>query len=324
MRPIRRRQLLIAAASAALGVSFARAQPAKHARIGFLAFGSRSSGVHPFSSAMGKLGWVEGRNLTVDWGFADGDVKRLPKLAAGIVHSAAQVIVAQTNIAAVAARQATTSVPIVVMYSQEPVKTGFAKSLTRPGGNVTGVLYADPAFSAKSIELLKETLPGMKRIAALYHPWPGNDHALDAVDEAARTFGVSFLRFPIVRGEDLGSSFDSIKRSAVDVLRVTGGGQISVKLDEIIAFAAENRLPSFFTVAEGPERGGLMAYTPSFAEIINRVASIVDKVLTGANPAETPFEYPTRYTLVINLKTARQLNLSVPQSILLRSDKVIE
>ena len=236
----------------------------------------------------------------------------------------AQVIVAQEYADIDAARRATRSIPIVTVFALDPVKAGFAQSLARPGGNVTGVMYGDPAFTAKSVQLLKEALPDMKRLGHLYPTGSGVDHYVDAIEAAARALGVSFYRFPISRPGDVSAALSSAKKERIDALRVTLAGPGSQELDQILAFAASNKIPSYFSAAIAVERGGFMSYSPKFSDNAARAASFVDRILKGANPAELPFEYSTRYELAINLKTAKQLGITVPQSVLLRADRVIE
>jgi len=273
---------------------------------------------------MAKAGWVEGRNLTIDWRFADGKLDQLPRLAAELVESGSQVIVAALNFEAAAARKVTRSTPIVVVGASDPVKVGFAQSLARPGGNVTGVNSGDPAFAAKGAEIMAQILPGMRRFATMYSDSPGFDAYIDAVERANGAAGIETFRFPITRPEEVSVALESIKQLRVGALRVALGGPVGTKLEEILAFVSENRIPSYFTNSQAVERGGFVSYIPRYEELTGRAAAIVDKILKGANPAEIPFEYVTRYELLINLKTAKHLGITVPQSVLLRADRVIE
>lgn len=274
---------------------------------------------------MGDVGWVEGRNLVMERRFADGRRDRLPELAAQLVQQRVQVIVAPTNIEAEAARRATDAIPIVMLVAIDPVGSGFAKSLARPGGNVTGVLYADPEFTAKSVQLLKETVPTMRRFGYLYPAgYVGIRPFLEEMEATARALGLAFYRYPIGRPEEIAAVLDAIKKDGVDALRVAYVGPVQAGTAQILQFAASSRIATSFTVPTAVERGGLMSYSPKLSDNTARAAVLVDKLLKGALPAELPFEYPTRYELVVNLKTARQLGITVPQSILLRADRLIE
>jgi len=207
----------------------------------------------------------------------------------------------------------------------DPVNAGFAQSLARPGGNISGVIYSDPALSAKSMQLNQEMLPGMKRIGLLYSPVPGIDSFVGAVEEAARKLDIHLYLLPVSRAEDIAAALNAAKQKRIDVLRVgLQGPPGQATMDQILAFTTSNKIPSYFTAPVFVERGGFMSYFPRISENVARAASFVDRILKGANPAEMPFEYPTRFELIINLKTAKQLGITVPRSVLLRADRVIE
>jgi putative ABC transport system substrate-binding protein len=274
---------------------------------------------------MRDIGWVEGRSLTTEWRFADGERDRLPELAAQLVQQRVQVIVAPTNLEAEAARRATDSIPIVTLFAINPVESGFAKSLARPGGNVTGVLFADPEFAARSVQLLKETVPAMRRFGYLYPAGlTGVQQFIEAMEASARALGLGFYRYSIARPEEMATVLDAIKKDGVDALRVNHVGPVQAGTAQLLEFATSNRIATLFTVATQVEKGGLMSYSPKLADSVGRGANFVDRLLKRALPAELPFEYPTRYELVVNLKTAKQLGISVPQSILLRAERLIE
>ncbi len=323
----RRLFLLGAAAICAARALPAQAQAPQVAKVGFLFTPSRATSQVPalFSSAMRDIGWVEGRNLLMEWRFADGRRDRLPELAAQLVQQRVQVIIAPTNIEAEAARRATDSIPIVMLVAIDPVGSGFAKSLARPGGNVTGVLYADREFTAKSVQLLKETVPTMRRFGYLYPAgMVGIQPFLEEMEATARALQLAFYRYPIERPEDIAAVLDAIKKDGVDALRVSYVGPVQAGTAQILQFAASSRIATSFTVPTAVERGGLMSYSPKLSDNAARAAALVDKLLKRALPADLPFEYPTRYELTVNLKTAKQLGISVPQSILLRADRLIE
>ena len=273
---------------------------------------------------MARAGWVEGRNLTIDWRFGDGRIDQLSKLATELVQSRSQVIVTALNAETAAARSVTRSVPIVVVGASDPVRVGFAKSLARPGGNVTGVTAGDPSFSTKSAEIMAQILPNMRQSASIYSVTPGAEAYIEAAENVYRARGIKTFRFPITRPEEVNLALESIKQLRVDAVRVGLGGPVGTKLDEILSFLSENKIPSHFTNSQAVERGGFISYIPRYEELTGRAAAIVDKILKGANPAEIPFEYVTRYELLINLRTAKHLGVTVPQSILLRADRVIE
>lgn len=272
---------------------------------------------------MGELGWVEGRNLTIDWRFAEGVLERVPKFVFELVNSGVQVMVAASPIDPEVARVAR-SIPIVALSALEPVRVGLAASLARPGGNVTGVLYADPTFAAKSVQLLKEAVPGLKRIGIFYPDVRVISLYADAVDAASQSLDVTLVRFPIARRDDIGVALALAKKQGIDALRIVVAGPVGVGISEILAFTSANGIPTLWPEPSGVERGGFMSYSPSLAEVSALGASMVDKILKGTNPAEMPFQYPTRYEFVINLKTAKQLGIAVPQSTLVRADRVIE
>jgi len=303
------------------------AQAPKHATVGYLSAGSRGT-VQPsslFPSAMREIGWVEGRNLTLEWRFADGQASRLPELASELVQRGVQVIFAPSQFEAEAARRATRSIPIVMLFAIDPVGSGFAQSLARPGGNVTGIIWGDPAFNAKSVQILKEVLPRMRRLGFLHTAdYLGLQPHIDALEAACRALGVSFHRFPVARPEDVGAALAAAGKAGVDALRVAQAGAVGAATAQILEFTATNKIPTSFTTPAPVEQGGFMSYSPSLAESVARAAALVDKLLKGAKPGEQPFEYPTRYELVVNLKTARALGLTIPRSILGRADRVIE
>jgi putative tryptophan/tyrosine transport system substrate-binding protein len=320
---IQRRNFLVAA-GVLLGAPRAFAQAGKHSHIGYLSSSSRTTFPQLFARAMGELGWVEGRNLSIDWRFAEGVPERVSEFASELVNSGVQVMVAGSPMDPEVARVATRSIPIVALSALEPVRVGLAASLARPGGNVTGVLYADPTFAAKSVQLLKEALPGLKRVGIFYPDVRVISLYADAVYAASQSLNVTLLRFPIARREDIGAALALAKKQGIDALRIVVAGSVGVGMNEILAFTSANGIPTLWPEPSGVERGGFISYSPSLAELSALGASMVDKVLKGANPAEMPFQYPTRYEFVINLKTAKQLGIAVPQSILVRADRVIE
>lgn len=305
----------------------ALAQAPQHARVGWLS----SAPPTPvflsalLLSALRELGWVEGRNLTLERRFADGRQERLPDLAAELVGLGVQVMVVHSDTELEAARRASQQIPIVVAYALDPVRQGLAASLAHPTANVTGLLYADPEFSAKSMQILKELLPAMRRYGILYQAGISPiEQNVKIVEAAARAIGIDCYRFPVRNVEDVDAALVDAKKKRVDVLRVVDAGLVTSAEPRILKFATSNLLPTSYTSSGPVGRGALISYTPNALERMSRVAALVDKILKGAKPAELPFEYAMRYDLIINLKTARRLGIAVPQSLLLRADKVIE
>lgn len=303
-------------------------QPPKVRRIGYLAAQPRSTTKAPvlFPSSLAKAGWIEGRNLIIEWRFADGDMQRLSILASELVNLRVEVIVTSSAPDIEAAHRATRSIPIVTVWALDPIAMGLAKNLARPGGNVTGVIATDPAFAAKAVQLLMETLPRTKRIGNLFFAdeTPAVVTYRDAADAAARSMGAISLRFPIKQLADVGPALAAAKEQRVDALRISLTGPLNAAMDQILAFSATSKIPTYWTSTFAVERGGFMSYMSLIPENYALAASAVDRILRGANPAEMPFVYPTRYELVINLKTAKQLGITVPPSILGRADRLIE
>lgn len=326
MGQVRRQFLIGAGALFAAQLVTAHAQAPQHARVGILIAGSRNNvWFQLLPTALHERGWREGRNLTLEWRIADGRPERLPELASELVRLGVQVIVAPFNIEAEAAQRATRSIPIVMVTAIDPVGAGLAQSLAHPGGNLTGVQWADPTLSAKNMQILKELLPGMQRVGMLYPTGVvGIEPYLEAAEVAARALGVTFHRFPVTRLEDVGGALAAAKKERVDALRVTIAGVVSAAEAQVREFASSNRLPTTYTIPPPVERGGLLSYSSRISENAARAAALVDKILKGAKPADLPFEYPTRTEFVLNLKTAKQLGITVPQSVLLRADRVIE
>jgi putative ABC transport system substrate-binding protein len=274
--------------------------------------------------ALRELGWVEGRNLTLESRFAEGRRAELPKLTSELIQLGVQVIVGD-HYAIKGAQAVTRTMPLVVTNALTPVQAGFAKSLARPGGNITGVQWGDPTFSAKSMQILKETLPGIQRVGALYASQaPEEAPYRDAAKAAAKALGISFHAFLVGNQEDLEAALATAKDLKIDAFRIGGSGYLALAEARIISFSVANKIPTSYTGSGAVKRGAFMSYSPHLAEMVSRVAALVDKILKGAKPADLPFEYSTRYELVINLKAAKQLGITVPQAVLQRADRVIE
>jgi len=282
--------------------------------------------VEAFRQGLRELGWVEGQNIIIDYRFAEGRLDRLPDLADELVRLKVDVIVAGPTPPAVAARNATRTIPIVMTNAAEPVELGLVTSLARPRGNVTGLAWSvNLEIIGKGIEMLKETVPKVRRVAVLANPAnPGNVLAVRDVKAAARSSGVQ-LQILEARGPgDLDGVFAAMAKERVEALLVLADSMLTLHRARIADFAAKNRLPSMHGLREEVEAGGLMSYGPTLVANFRRAATYVDKILKGAKPADLPIEQPTTFELVINLKTAKALGLTVPQSLLVRADEIIQ
>jgi ABC-type uncharacterized transport system substrate-binding protein len=304
------------------------AQPPTHMyRIGYLLGGTREQEpfLEAFLEAMRALGYVEGQNLVLEYRAAAGQYERLPALAAELVRLQVDVLLVTITPAALAAKQATTTIPIVTLGVGDPVGSGLVASLARPGGNVTGVTSLSPDLVGKQLEFLTDVLPTVSRVAILWDP-ANPAHALQvrAADVAARQLGVQ-LHLMEARGpEAFDGAFTAMTRAHADALLVLGGNITFEHRRRLAELAATRRLPTMHNVRPFVEAGGLMAYGPSSRDLRRRAAVYVDKILKGAKPADLPVEQPTKFELIINLKTAKALGLTIPQSILFLADQVIQ
>jgi putative ABC transport system substrate-binding protein len=306
-------------------------QAAKVARIGYLT-GSLAAGPHlpeAFRQGLRDLGYVEGRNLVIEYRDAEGKFERLPALAAELVALKVDVIMAGGTPQPLAAKQATRTIPIVFAGAVDPVGSGLVTSLARPGGNVTGLSALSPELVGKTLEQLTQAVPGVSRVVALWHPggFPertGKD-ILKEAEVAARALGVR-LQFVEARGpEDFDRAFSDMTRARAGALTVLPSTTMFViERRRLVDLAAKNRLPAVYPSREYVDAGGLMAYGPNLADLFRRAATYVDKILKGAKPGDLPVEQPTKFELVINLKAAKALGLTIPQSLLLRADEVIQ
>jgi putative ABC transport system substrate-binding protein len=307
-------------------------QPGKVARIGYLGVNLAAGGLpmrEAFVQGLRDLGYVEGRNVLIEYRDARGKPERFPALAAELVALKVDVIVAAGGTsAAVAAKQATTTLPIVFTAVGDPVAEGLVTSFGRPGGNISGLSVGSPELIVKSLELLKEVVPRMSRVALLGKPDAGPDRVwkdrVEAAEIAARTLGVR-LQVVEARGpEDFDRAFSDMTRGGVGALQVVVTPVFDSHRRRLVDLAAKNQLPTVYAAKGWAEDGGLMSYGPDFADLFRRAATYVDKILKGAKPGDLPVEQPTKFELVINLKTAKALGLTIPPSLLARADQVIE
>jgi putative tryptophan/tyrosine transport system substrate-binding protein len=305
----------------------AEAQPAREVhRIGFLHSGSPTSRlVDGFRQGLRELGWVEGQNVVIDYRFAEGRSEPLPDLAAELVRLKVDVIVAVGAPAARASKQATATIPIVGIALSDPVGQGLVASLKRPGGNVTGSASLFPELAAKRLGLIKETLPGGSRVAVLWNAAnPGNTRQIEETKVAAEALGLRLRSFEVRGPDDFQGAFAAMTRARPEALLILADPLIFIYRTRIVDFAAKNQLPAMHPFTESVEAGGLMAYGVNLPELFRRAGLYVDKILRGTKPADLPIEQPTRFDLVINLKTAKVLGLTIPPSLLQRADQVIE
>jgi putative ABC transport system substrate-binding protein len=307
-------------------VSLAEAQQAgKIPRIGLLFFGSRNQPhLQAFQQGLRDLGYVEGKNIAFEFRYAEGDVDRLPELAAELVRLQVDVLVTTSNEGGLAAHQATKTTPIV-LTTADPVGMGLAASLAKPGRNVTGLSVLLPELSGKRLELLKETFPKIKRIGMLWNPvQPTATTAINETQAAAQAYSLQLHSLEVRTTEDIDSAVAQISKARPSALLVILDLLTTRNSKRIVDLASKHRLPGMYPTRQFAEEGGLMSYGPSIGDLYYRAATYVDKILKGAKPADLPVEQPTKFEFIINLKTAKQIGLTIPQSVLYRADKVIK
>src|SRR5215831_10903617 len=305
-------------------------QAGKMPRIGLLSLTSPSDRpplLDAFRQSLRELGWVEGQNIVIDYRYAEGRVDRLPDLAAELVRLKVDLIVASAGTqVATAAKNATETIPIVMIFVRDPVGAGLIASLARPGANVTGTSgSAGLEWVAKQLELLKETVPKIRRVAILSNPDNAYHRlAIREVNVASRSLGVQLQLLEARSPNEFDAAFAAMAKQGAEALVVVSDAIFSSHRTRLADLAARSRLPAAYGVRESVEAGGLMSYGPSILDSYRRAATYVDQILKGTKPAELPVEQPTKYELVINMKTAKALGLTIPQSVLLRADEIIE
>jgi putative ABC transport system substrate-binding protein len=301
--------------------------PGQVHRIGYLSAPTRASVEHvlqAFLRALRELGWVEGQNLIIEYRWAEGKVERLPDLATELVRRKVDLIVAPAGSAALAAKNATSSIPIVMIFPSDPVGSGLVASLRLPGGNVTGTTYTpSEEIFGKQLQLLKETIPHASRVAFLRNP-AAIPRGLREVEAAARSLGVRLQSLEARGPEEFDRAFAAMTRERAEALLVVADSTFLTHRARLAELGAKSRLPTMYGAREHVEAGGLMAYAVNMADFIGRAAIYVDKILKGAKPGDLPVEQPTKFELIINLKTAKALGLTIPPSLLLRADEVIK
>jgi len=321
---------LVSALLLALSVPTEAQQPGKIPRVGYLRVVGVPSipgpNVEAFRQGLKDLGYVEGKNILIEFRYADGKRDRVPSLVAELVKLKVDVIVSGDDPAIRLAKQATKTIPIVMLINQDPVATGLIDSLARPGGNITGISRLTRELSGKRLELLTEIVPAMERVGILWDSTSeGSKISFQEYQAAARALKTQ-LKSLEVRGPepDLDGAFQSAVKGRTSALAAVGGGLLNRHRKQIANYAIKHRLPSMYDSSLWIEPGGLISYSSNDAESYRRAAWIVDRILKGTKPADIPVEQPTKFELVINLKTAKALNLTIPQSVLFRADRVIK
>jgi putative ABC transport system substrate-binding protein len=305
------------------------AQQAKVYRIGFLGAGSAATAqpnLEALRQGLAELGWVEGENVVIEYRFTEGRYDRLPELAAELVRLKVDLIAAGPTPPALAARNATRTIPIVMTAVGDPVRSGLIASLARPGGNVTGVTFdVGLQVTAKGLELLGQALPKLRRVAILANPAnPSQAVAIGDVTTASRSLGLQLKLVEAVGPEAFAGAFAAMLENRAEALLVLTDPVFYLHRVRLANLATQYRLPSMYAVRESVEAGGLMCYGPSIVGVFRRAAKFIDKIFKGAKPSDLPVEQPDKFELVINLKTAKTLGLTIPPSLLLRADQVIQ
>ena len=317
---------LLGSAAAAWPLVAHAQQVAKLPTIGFLG-ASTPPAMSPWTAAfvqrLRELGWIEGRTVTIEYRWAEGRSERYAEIADELVRLKVDVIVTAGG-AVVAVKQATSVIPIVFSVVNDPVGSGLVESLARPGGNVTGLSLQSSDLAGKRLELLREVVPGLRRLAIMANAgYPAAELEMGEVQGTARTLGLDVITLEIRRAEDIAPAFEALKGRA-DALYVCSDPLLGTNRIRINTLALAARLPTMLGFRDVVEAGGLMSYGPNYPDLFRRAADLVDKILRGAKPGEIPVEKPTKFELVVNLKTAKALGLTIPESLLARADEVIE
>jgi ABC-type uncharacterized transport system substrate-binding protein len=329
MSDMKRREFiaLLGGAAAAWPLAARAQQAGKLPTIGYLGGGapiSQRAWVDAFVQRLHELGWIDGRNVAIEYRWGEGRAERFTEVAAEFVRLKVDVILAGGTEAAVAAKQATSVIPIVFPSAGDPIGSRLVASLARPGGNVTGLSNLGSGLAAKRLELLREVFPDLRRLAVMLNAdYSGGVTESGEMDVAARTLGLELIPLPIRRVEDIAPAFAGLKGRA-EGLYTIGDSLVHVHRLRINTFALAARLPTMFSQREFVEAAGLMSYGTNFPDLNRRAADFVDKILRGAKPADLPVEQPTKFEFVINLTTAKALGLEVPPTLLARADEVIE
>jgi putative ABC transport system substrate-binding protein len=321
--------ILIAIVVLAFGLIAEAQQAEKVPRIGYLSGSPPSSiaeRIEAFRQGLRELGYMEGKNIVIEWRSAEGKRDRLPALATELVHLKVDVIVTAGPLVTRAAKQATSTVPIVLTQDPDPVGNGFVASLARPGGNITGLSSLAPGPTGKQLELLKEIVPKLSRVAVFETSTrPGNAQTLREVELAAGAFGVQLQYLDVLSPKDIETAFQAAVRERADgALWFVTGSIGNPHRKKIADLAVSSRLPVIYNLRDHVEAGGLMFYGVNVVDLDRRAATYVDKILKGRKPADLPVEQPTKFEFIVNLKTAKEMGLTIPPNVLVRADKVIK
>jgi putative ABC transport system substrate-binding protein len=302
-------------------------QPTKVLRIGFLIASNPSAAsarIDAFRQRLRELGYVEGENFVIEFRYAEGKLDRVPALAAELVRLKVDVIVTGGPRDTRAAKEATNTIPIVMAQDTDPVASGHVASLARPGGNITGLSTLSPELSGKQLELLKEIVSRLSRVAVLETSTePGNTQALKEIELAAKAFGVKLQYLDVQRAGDIETAFPAATKGRAEAVLVLGSPVFNSHRTQIVDLAVKSRLPTIYRTPEFVEAGGLMTYGASPTDLFRRAATYVDKILKGRAPADLPVEQPMKFEFIVNLKAAKQIGLTIPPNVLVRADRVI-
>jgi putative ABC transport system substrate-binding protein len=302
-------------------------QATKIPRIGFLSVSSlfaNAARIEAFRQGLREIGYVEGEDIVIEYRYAEGKLDRLPALAAELVRLKVDMIVTGGSTVTRAAQKATATIPIVMAQDTDPVGNGFVASLARPSGNITGLSTLAPEISGKQLELLKEIIPQLARVAVFgTSTRPGNVQALKEIELAAGAFGLKLQYLDMLDPKDIETAFREASKGRAGAVLALATPVLFSQRKQIVELAVKNRLPAIYNAAEFVEAGGLMTYGVSFNDLFRRAATYVDKILKGAKPGDLPVEQPTKFEFVINLKAAKQIGLTIPPNVLARADKVI-
>jgi len=325
---MKRRTFISGTTLGLLGVPLAvgAQQPRKVPRVGVIGEGSPTdSGNAPFRQGLRELGYVEGQSVVIEDRYAHGVIDRVPNLAAELIRLGVDVLVVGGTVSAQSAKAVTTTVPIVFTQAGDPVGSGLVASLARPGGNATGLSNLTSELGGKQLELLKAAVPQISRVTVLYNPGnPAAGPGLNRAREAARALAVELQVLEVRQPNELTSAFSALAAWRAGAVLALSDPVFATETAQLSKLAAKNRLPAIFATRRFAEAGGLLAYGPNLSDHYRRAATYVDKILKGAKPADLPVEQPTKFEFVINLKTAKALGLTIPQSLLLRADEVIQ
>jgi ABC-type uncharacterized transport system substrate-binding protein len=303
-------------------------QPTKIPRIGYLSGASSSTNVprrEVFRQGLRELGYVEGKSIFIEYRYAEGKLDLLRSLAADLVHRKVDIILTAGPGPTRAAKATTSAIPIVMAQDTDPVADGFVVNLARPGGNITGLSTFAPELGGKRMEILREVVPKLASVGVLGNPtFPGNAPAMREMELAAKVLKVQLQYLDVLGVKDIEAAFRAASEARADAVLTLTSTILSTHRARLIELAEKNRLPVMYHNSQFVEAGGLMAYSANLTELFHRAATYVDKILKGAKPADLPVEQPTKFELVINLKTARQIGVTIPPNVLARADKVIK